>query len=130
MKRTSLIASLGSMLGILVAFSMPASLGMEGFSGTTYARMLGYGVSIGIGAVIGFAAGEESGFASRVRAAGAGATLALLMTYVVRQLPMPWVNLVWLDGTAGPLGEVPFVLLPFVGLIVGGVFGAAKKAAP
>jgi len=134
MIRTVSIAWLGSMLGLLLAFSMPASIGIAGFSGNAASITVGYASSMSIGALVGLAAGKQSGFSSRLASAGAGSALALLMTFVLRALPLPWVNLVWLDGTAGPMSELPFVLLPVVGLILGSVFGAAlrttRKAAP
>lgn len=124
-------ATLGLLLGVILAASVNPFVGIVGFSESNSSIALGYACCLSIGALVGLAAGKESGFSNRSASAGVGAASALLLAYVFRELPLPWANLVWLDGTAGPMSELPFVLLPVVGLILGSGFGAAReKAAP
>lgn len=129
MIRTWSAATLGLVLGVLVAMSVSPFVGMLGFSQSNRNIALGYVCSVSIGVLVGAIAGTKTGLSSRLASGGIGGSLALLLTYVLRELPLPWVNLVWLDGTAGPLGELPLLLLPIVGFVLGIVFGAARGIA-
>lgn len=134
MIRTLAGATSGFLLGVLFAFGVGPFIGIVGFAETKSAVALGYVCSVITGVLVGFAASSRTGGSHRLASGGIGGALALLLTYVLRDVPLPWVNMVWLDGTAGPVGELPFLVLPMVGLIVGSVFGAAtgmgRKAAP
>lgn len=127
MIRVALGCTLGLLFGAVIAALVVPYVGLIGFSGSTIQVAVGYSCSCGIGAVLGFAARP----ARRLRFALAGAAMAFLATYVTRSLPLPWLNLVWLDGTSGPAGELPVVILPLVGMFLGGIFRAAgNDAAP
>jgi hypothetical protein len=134
MIRTGAGATLGLLLGVLFAFGVGPFLGMGGFAETNTHIALGYACSVSVGVLVGAAADMKTGLSNRLANGGIGGSLALLLTYVLRDLPLPWVNLVWLDGTAGPLGELPLLVLPIVGCLLGGIFGAAlrttRKATP
>lgn len=127
MMRVAIGSTLGLLFGAVIAALIVPYVGLIGFSGSYIQVVIGYSCSCGIGAVLGFAARR----AQRLRFALAGAAMAFLATYVTRSLPLPWLNLVWLDGTSGPAGELPVVILPLLGMFLGGIFGAAgDDAAP
>jgi len=121
--------TLGLLFGVIVAAIVAPQAGMDGFSGRMSTVALGYVCSAGLGATTGLAAGTRCGLQNAWARMTTGAMIALLATYVLRDVPLPWLNLVWLDGTAGPAGELPFVVLPGVGVLLGGVFGAAARSA-
>ncbi len=127
MIRAALGCTLGLLLGALISALVVPFVGVNGFSGTYIPIMLGYICSGAMGALVGTAAGQRD---TRLRHALGGLSLAVLATYVLRSLPLPWLNLVWLDGTSGPTGELPVVVLPLLGMVLGGIFGAARDAAP
>ena len=127
MIRVSIGCTLGLLFGAIIAVLIVPYIGINGFSGTFIQVVDGYLCSCGIGAVLGFASMRNQ----RLRFALAGAAMAFLATFVIRSLPLPWLNLVWLDGTSGPAGELPAVILPLLGMFLGGIFGAARDdAAP
>ena len=127
MMRVAIRSTLGLLFGVVIAALIVPYVGLIGFSGSYIQVVIGYSCSCGIGAVLGFTARREQ----RLRFAPAGAAMAFLATYVTRSLPLPWLNLVWLDGTSGPAGELPVVILPLLGMFLGGIFGAAgDDAAP
>lgn len=120
--------TIGLLLGAALSAAVTPIAGMEGFSGHVSSIALGYACSMCIGATLGLFAGRRSGFRDRRTSAFTGSVTAALATYVLRSLPLPWLNFVWLDGTAGPAAELPLVVLPAVGVLLGGVFGAASRA--
>lgn len=127
MIRVAICVTLGLLFGAIIAALVVPYLGLIGFSGSYLQVVVGYSCSCGIGAVLGFASRRNQ----RLRFALAGAAMAFLATFVIRSLPLPWLNLVWLDGTSGPAGELPAVILPLLGMFLGGIFGAARDdAAP
>jgi hypothetical protein len=121
--------TLGLLFGAIVAAVVAPYAGMAGFSGRGSTIALGYACSVGVGATTGLVVGRRSGLRSTRASVMTGAMLALLATYVLRNVPLPWLNLVWLDGTAGPAGELPFIVLPGVGMLLGGIWGTAARSA-
>lgn len=117
---------MGLLVGALAAAGIAPYAGMSGFSESGCAMALGYVCSMCVGAVVGIAAGRRSRFRSVSASVVTGAMMGLLTSYVLRSVPLPWLNLVWLDGTAGPAGELPMVVLPLVGMLCGCLWGKAS----
>ncbi len=115
MRRAFYGSTLGLLLGLVLAKGCERYTGLDGFAVQTSSIVLGYAAAMALGAVLG------AGLLGRsfARRAALGAAVAGLATYVVRGLPLPWVDLVALDGGAGPAGEVPAVVLPLLGAALG-----------
>jgi|GEM_PF-6925493 peptidoglycan biosynthesis protein MviN/MurJ (putative lipid II flippase) len=118
--------TIGLLFGVVMAAVVAPYAGMNGFSGHAPAVALGYACSACVGCAMGLLAERQTGFGDRKARVVTACAVAVLATYVLRSLPLPWLNLVWLDGTAGPLAELPLVVLPAVGLMLGGMFGGAR----
>lgn len=118
--------TVGLLVGAIVAAGVAPSLGVGGFSGPLSTVLFGYVCTMGVGGMMGLGASKQSGFRNRWASISTGAMIAFVAAYVLRSVGLPWLNLVWLDGTAGPAGELPFVVLPVVGMLVGGTWGGAK----
>jgi len=121
MRRAFYGSTLGLLLGLALAKGCERFTGLDGFFGAR-AAALGYAAAMALGAVL------AVGHLGRpfARHAALGAAVAGLATYVVRGLPLPWVDLVALDGGAGPAGEVPAVVLPLLGAALGLLLSAER----
>jgi len=127
MRRSFYGSTAGLLLGLLLALGCERVTGMDGFAMRTGNVALGYAAAMALGALLG------AGLLGRAGGALLGAAVAGLATYVARGIPLPWVNLVALDGGSGPAGEVPRVVLPVLGFVLGVVFaidGGTPPAAP
>lgn len=120
--------TLGLLLGSVMAALVAPYVGIAGFSGHSWTITVGYACSVSLGVAMGFVASRQDKRWSPSASVMTSAMIGVLVTYLLRALPLPWLNLVWLDGTSGPAGELPFVVLPAVGILLGGIWGSAARS--
>ncbi|MEZ4296849.1 MAG: hypothetical protein R3B70_17925 [Polyangiaceae bacterium] len=119
-----LVATAGGLLsGLLLAIAVTPWSGVDAISGRPSNALVALSSAAALGALVASLA-STGDLRKRGRHAVAGASLAVLTVYLLRNLPLPWLNLLALDGTAGLAGQLPLFSLPLVGLLAGWIFGA------